>query len=58
MLLQVLQFPDPRLREKATPVAKDEVTPELRQLAADMAETMYDEPGIGLRRHRSASPSG
>jgi peptide deformylase len=48
MLLQVLQFPDPRLREKATPVAKDEVTPELRQLAADMAETMYDEPGIGL----------
>ena len=48
MRLPVLQFPDPRLREKATPVAKDEVTPELRQLAADMAETMYDEPGIGL----------
>lgn len=48
MLLPVLQFPDPRLREKAKPVAKDEVTPELRQLAADMAETMYDEPGIGL----------
>jgi peptide deformylase len=48
MLLPVLQFPDPRLREKALPVAKDEVTPELRQLAADMAETMYDEPGIGL----------
>ncbi len=48
MLRPVLQFPDPRLREKAQPVAKDEVTPELRQLAADMAETMYDEPGIGL----------
>jgi peptide deformylase len=48
MLLPVLQFPDPRLREKAKPVTKDEVTPELRQLAADMAETMYDEPGIGL----------
>ena len=48
MLLPVLQFPDPRLREKAAPVAKDDVTPELRQLAADMAETMYDEPGIGL----------
>jgi peptide deformylase len=48
MRLPVLQFPDPRLREKATPVSKDEVTPELRQLAADMAETMYDEPGIGL----------
>jgi peptide deformylase len=48
MLLPVLQFPDPRLREKALPVEKDDVTPELRQLAADMAETMYDEPGIGL----------
>jgi peptide deformylase len=48
MLLPVLQFPNPRLREKALPVEKDDVTPELRQLAADMAETMYDEPGIGL----------
>jgi peptide deformylase len=48
MRLEVLQFPDPHLREKAEPVRKDEVTPELRQLAADMAETMYDEPGIGL----------
>jgi len=48
MLRPVLQFPDPRLREKAQPVAKDDVTPELRQLAADMADTMYDEPGIGL----------
>jgi peptide deformylase len=48
MLLEVLQFPDPRLREKAQPVAKDEVDDALRKLAADMAETMYDEPGIGL----------
>ena len=48
MLLEVLQFPDARLREVAEPVTKDEVTDELRQLAADMAETMYDEPGIGL----------
>jgi peptide deformylase len=48
MLLSVLQFPDPRLREKAAPVAQSDVTPELRQLADDMAATMYDEPGIGL----------
>ena len=48
MILEVLQFPDPRLREVATPVRQEEVNDELRQLAADMAETMYDEPGIGL----------
>jgi peptide deformylase len=48
VILEVLHFPDPHLREVAEPVSKDEVTDELRQLAADMAETMYDEPGIGL----------
>jgi peptide deformylase len=48
MLLHVLQFPDPRLREKALPIAREEIDDELRKLAADMAETMYDEPGIGL----------
>jgi peptide deformylase len=48
MLLEVLQFPDPRLREVARPVAKDEVDAELRELAQNMLETMYDEPGIGL----------
>ena len=45
-ILEVLQFPDPRLRRRAEPVEK--ITDELRQLAADMLETMYDEPGIGL----------
>jgi peptide deformylase len=48
MLLPVLQFPDARLRQKAAPVARHEIDEDLRQLAADMAETMYDEPGIGL----------
>jgi len=48
MLLEVLQFPDPRLREKAKPVVQGEIDDALRKLAADMAETMYDEPGIGL----------
>jgi len=48
MLLPVLQFPDPRLREKAKPIERHEIDDDLRKLAADMAETMYDEPGIGL----------
>jgi peptide deformylase len=48
VILEVLQFPDPRLREKARPLAREDVTDELRELAANMAETMYDEPGIGL----------
>ena len=48
MLLPVLQFPDARLRDKAKPIERAEVDDALRKLAADMAETMYDEPGIGL----------
>ncbi len=48
MLVDVLQFPDPRLREKASEITPEEVTDELRALAEDMLETMYDEPGIGL----------
>ena len=45
-LLPILSFPDPRLRTLAKPV--EEVTDEIRQLAADMFETMYEAPGIGL----------
>ncbi|RKG37905.1 peptide deformylase [Acinetobacter rongchengensis] len=45
-LLNILSFPDPRLRTIAKPV--DTVTDEIRQLAADMFETMYEAPGIGL----------
>jgi peptide deformylase len=48
MILEVLQFPDARLREKALPVAREEIDDDLRKLAAEMAATMYDEPGIGL----------
>ena len=44
--LNILSFPDPRLRTIAKPV--DTVTDEIRQLAADMFETMYEAPGIGL----------
>ena len=45
-ILEVLQFPDPRLRRKSEPIEK--ITDEVRQRAADMLETMYAEPGIGL----------
>ncbi|KKN30105.1 hypothetical protein LCGC14_0837330 [marine sediment metagenome] len=45
-LLEILHFPDPRLRKKATEITK--VTPEIRKLAEDMLETMYDAPGVGL----------
>ena len=44
--LKILKFPDPRLRTKATPV--EAVDDTLRALIADMFETMYAAPGIGL----------
>ncbi|MEM1231104.1 MAG: peptide deformylase [Pseudomonadota bacterium] len=44
--LDILHFPDPRLRTRAKPVAA--VTDRHRQLIDDMFETMYDAPGIGL----------
>ncbi|MBT8092685.1 MAG: peptide deformylase [Gammaproteobacteria bacterium] len=44
--LTILEFPDPRLRTTATPV--DAVDDSLRALIADMFETMYAAPGIGL----------
>ena len=45
-VLNILEFPDPRLRTKATPVKA--VTDSLRDLIEDMFETMYAAPGIGL----------
>ena len=45
-LLPILEDPDPRLKKVAAPVAA--VTPEIRKLVADMAETMYSAPGVGL----------
>ncbi len=44
--LKILEFPDPRLRTKATLV--EVVDDALRVLIDDMFETMYDAPGIGL----------
>lgn len=45
-ILKILTFPDPRLREVAKPVEK--FGPDLKKLAEDMLETMYDANGIGL----------
>ena len=46
MKRNILIHPDPRLKKVCTPVA--DITDELRALADDMLETMYDAPGIGL----------
>lgn len=45
-LLNVLHFPDPRLRTRAEPVERVDDT--VRRLVDDMFETMYSAPGIGL----------
>ncbi|MCS6786476.1 MAG: peptide deformylase [Thiobacillaceae bacterium] len=45
-LLKILHYPDKRLHTVARPI--EVVNDEIRQLAADMAETMYAAPGIGL----------
>ncbi len=45
-ILNVLRFPDERLRTKATPVV--EVNQDVKTIIDDMFETMYDENGVGL----------
>jgi peptide deformylase len=45
-LLNILRYPDPRLRKIAKPVT--DFDSRLKQLVADMAETMYEAPGVGL----------
>lgn len=45
-LLKILEYPDPRLRTRAVPVVA--VDDRIRRLAADMLETMYAAPGVGL----------
>src|SRR5574337_2196209 len=44
--LTILHFPDPRLRTRARPLPA--VSADVQRLAADMLETMYAAPGIGL----------
>ena len=45
-ILEILKYPDPRLREISKPVTKFDSS--LKELAKNMMETMYDENGIGL----------
>ena len=45
-LLNILEYPDPRLKKVAARVTA--FTPEIERLVADMAETMYAAPGVGL----------
>lgn len=45
-ILNILEYPDPRLRTKATPVT--EVNDTIKRIIDDMFETLYDAPGIGL----------
>ena len=46
MVRTILHYPDKRLRERGKKI--EAVTPELRALIDDMAETMYAAPGVGL----------
>lgn len=50
----ILHYPDPRLREKALPVA--EINATIQQLVDDMAETMYAAPGVGLAATQIGEP--
>jgi peptide deformylase len=45
-ILHILEYPDPRLRKKASVV--DDINDEIRRIVDDMFETMYDAPGVGL----------
>ena len=45
-LLNILHYPDPKLRIKATPITQ--VDDPIKKLVDDMWETMYDAPGVGL----------
>jgi peptide deformylase len=53
-LREVLKFPDKRLRTVSRPIA--DVTDEIRALAEDLLEIMYDEPGIGLAAPQVGEP--
>ena len=46
MIRRILSYPDPELKKKSAPVTV--INDTTRQLVKDMAETMYDAPGVGL----------
>jgi peptide deformylase len=51
--LSIIIVPDPVLKQVAQPI--ENITDSVRQQAADMIETMYDAPGIGLAANQSQS---
>jgi len=53
-LLPIIEVPDPMLRAQSAPVER--IDDELRRLVADMFETMYQAPGIGLAAVQVAVP--
>ncbi len=53
-LLSIIEVPDPLLRAQSAPVER--IDDELKQLVADMFETMYQAPGIGLAAIQVAIP--
>jgi len=53
-LLPIIEVPDPLLRTQSAPV--EDVTDDIRRLIADMFETMYKAPGIGLAAVQVAVP--
>ena len=53
-LLEVLRFPDPRLRHKGQKVSQ--ITPELKKLAQNMLDTMNSQNGVGLAAIQVAQP--
>jgi peptide deformylase len=46
MIRTILAYPDPELKKRSNPVTV--ITDKTRELVRDMAETMYDAPGVGL----------
>lgn len=46
MIRPIVTYPDPFLKEKTKPVA--DITDEIKKLIADMVDTMYEAPGVGL----------
>lgn len=54
MLLEILTYPHPHLKLQCQPV--EEITPEIKALAADMLETMYAAHGVGLAAPQVGKP--
>ena len=53
-VLDILKFPDPMLKGKARPITR--IDDDIRQLARDMAQTMYSAPGVGLAAPQVGRP--